>query len=231
MFKFRVENYKIQILAFFLSIVAVVGSFFAGWLLIIISPLFVFLIFKLLRVWKNKERLAYGIPAIVIGILLFFFIFSYQMANVDVQKYTYGNYEITVEPYSTPNYTKPAHVEIIYNTATNASLYYQINDTKTSKMVKSGHVDGTVSGNKTYYSFNVTMPKGIYYMKFKVGNNTTYGGEIIREQPDGLFSYFLFMSGGYLIGLLSILYTLLIFGVHAIRKTQEIAKLRNERRN
>ncbi|NPA74864.1 MAG: hypothetical protein GXO25_02135 [Euryarchaeota archaeon] len=223
-----IKKYWRQIASFLLSIGAVLGSFFAGWLLIVLSPIFVFLIFKFLGVWKNKERLGYGLAALLIGILLFFFIFSYQMDNVETQKYEYGNYEIVIHGYSTPNASRPAYISVTYAKATNATLNYEVVNTETQKVFKRGYVIGTISNNKTHYYFNVTVTKGIYFLKLQVGNDTSYGGEILRAEPSELFHYFLFMSGGYVIVLLAVLYSLLIFGVHSIRRTQELNRLRYE---
>ncbi len=222
------NGYWRQILAFLISLGAVVASFFAGWLFIILSPVFVFLIFKFLGVWKNKERLAYGLTAIFLGIIIFFFLFSYQMQEVPVQKYTYGNYDIVIHNYSTPDPNVPARVDVEYKSSANATLHYEIINSETHRLYNSGYVRGNVTGNVTHYSFTLTVDRGIYYLKFEINNDTTYGGEIIRADHGMLFNYFLFMSGGYVIVLLAVLYSLLIFGMYSIRKAQEMTRLRYE---
>ncbi len=224
-----IKKYWRQVAAFLISLGVVVGSFFAGWLFTVLSPLFVFLVFKFIGVWKNKERITYGLAAIILGIILFFFLFSYQMADVPVQKYSYGNYEITISDYSTPDASVPAHVTVIYKTGVNATLHYEVVNTETKKVYTHGYVWGNITNNKTSYTFNVSVPKGIYFLKLEIGNDTAYGGEILRADHGMLFHYFLFMSGSYVIVLLSILYSLLIFGVHSIRKAQDINALRYER--
>lgn len=222
-----VMGQKMQILSFVIAILVVTGSFFVGWLLTVLSPIFVFLIFKFLKVWKNKERLAYGIPAIIIGVILFFFIFSHQVANVESQQFTMGDLDVKIIGYSSTNFTKPAEVDVVYAHATNASLHYVVNNTITGKVLDSGYVNGTIKNNKTYYSFTVNTTQGIYNVKIMVNNALVYG-EIIRENPDQLFKYFIYFSGIYVMAILSILYGLFIFGVHIIRRSKDMMRLRYE---
>ncbi len=210
-----------------LAILVVTGSFFAGWFLTVLAPIFVFLVFKLLYVWKTKERLALGITALIIGTLLFFFIFSYQVSDVEMQKFTSGGMEITIKPYSSMDFNKSATIQVVVPMATNSTLYYEVNSTATKQAIEKGYVNGTISGNVTRYIFNVSMSEGIYFVKFVVDERVGYG-EIIRETPNKLFNYFLTSSGGYVIGLLIILYVLFVFGIHLVRKNKELMSLRYE---
>ncbi len=223
-----VEKYKRPI-SFVIAILVVTGSFFAGWLLTVLSPIFVFLVFKFLMVWKTKERLGLGIPAIIIGIVLFFFIFSYQVANVEMQEFSNNGVEIKIVPYSTTDFNHSAKIDVTVNEATNEPLYYQINNTVTGKTVASGSVNGTVSNGHTHYTFTVNPGKGIYAVKIIAHNKPPVYGEIIRERPNQLFQYFIYYSGGYIIVLLSILYSLFIFGVYIIRRNKELMRLRYEK--
>ena len=222
-----IAGQKMQILSFVLSILAVTGSFFVGWILTVISPIIVFLIFKFLKVWKNRERLAYGIPAIIIGVVLFFFIFSHQVANVDMQTFSMGDLQVKVHGYSSTDFNKIATLEVVYAHATNSTLYYVVNNTITGHVVESGAVNGTIKDNKTYYRFSLNTTEGIYNVKITVNNALIYG-EIIRETPDKLFQYFIYFSGFAIMALLSILYGLFIFGVHTIRRSKEMMRLRYE---
>ncbi len=219
-----------KFLALILSILVVMGSFFAGWILTVSSPLFVFLIFKFLGVWRNKTRVIYGVPAIAIGAILFFLAFSYQIANVEVQEFDsyHGNFHVVVKPYSTTDFSRNTSIVITYNNETNQSLYYEITSTYTQKAYAKGYLNGTVMDNKTVYRLNMTFKQGIYYIILKMDNTTDYGGEIIRDYPNNLFGYFVYYSGLWVILWLSMLYILLIFGVHMIRKSMELRSLRYE---
>ncbi len=221
------KNQKMQMLSFVISIFVVAGSFAAGWLLTVLTPLFVFLIFKFLKVWRNRERLAYGLAAIIIGTMLFFFIFSHEVANVDTQKFGRGNLTVKITGYSSTDFNKPAVVDVIYKGKVNTTLYYEVNRTTDGSMVKSGYVNGTVQNGETHYHFTLNVTEGIYYVKIVVNKDVVYG-EVLRETPDNLFVNFIKFSGLYVIGILGVLYSLFIFGVYMIRKNQELMALRYE---
>ena len=223
--KFDTRKYEKQLMAFGISVLITIGCFFAGWLLIIISPIIIFLIFKILKVWKTKERLVYGIPAIIIGILIFFLIFSYQMSDISSQTFSGDNISLTVKPYSTSNFNKNFTMDIIYKNATNSTLHYEVRDSLSNKTVATGELTGEIKNNKTHYRINLNLGKGIYSMKLNVENHTLYG-EMIKEKPNDLFYYFIYFSGIYIMFILSALYGLFIFGVHIVRRGRDMMAMR-----
>ena len=227
--RLNIKNYKKQLMAFGISILITAGCFFAGWLLIIISPLIIFIIFKMLKVWKTKERLLYGIPAIIIGILIFFVIFSYQMSDVSSQTFSGDHMSATVRPYSTTHMERNFTMVVKYKSATNSTLHYEVTNSFSSKVIESGNVSGVIKNNETHYRFNLTLGKGIYLVKMQVGNHTVYG-ELIKEKTDELFYNFIYYSGLYIMFILSTLYGLFIFGVHVVRRGRDMMAMRYEKK-
>ncbi len=223
------KSQKKQIIAFFLSILVVIACFYGGWILVVLSPVIVFLVFKFLKVWKSKERVAYGLPAIIIAVALFMLIYAYQVSDIPSQKFYSGDnlMEITVSPYTTTDFSKNFSIQVIYSKATNSTLHYEIWDSIHNQLIDSGNLSGIIKDNKTYYSLTRSLGEGIYSLNFKVNNDVVYG-EMIKEKPEKLYQYFMYYSGFMIIGLLSILYLLFIFGVHIIRRGKEMAKLRYE---
>ena len=230
--EFKFERYRKQIIAFTASFLATAGCFFVGWILIIISPVIVFIIFKVLKVWKSKERIGYGIPAIIIGSLLFFAIFAYQMTDIPSQKFTDENMSGVIKPYSTSDFEKDFNVEITYKNTTNNTLHYVVNDALSNEEILEGDVTGEIKNNETKYKFNITVEKGIYLMRVYIGNDTNNSLylEMIKEKTSDFFYYLLYFSGVYVISILSVLYGLLIFGVHIIRRGREMMEMRYERK-
>lgn len=224
------KQYRWHLVAMVVSIPIVTGSFFVGWITTVTTPLFVFLVFKFLKVWRNKHRAIFGVPAIFVGGLLFFLIFSYQIANVEVQEFNsyHGYYHVTISPYSTTDFSRVTRIEIVYNNATNEQLHYFINSTYTNTVVKEGDLEGTIKNNKTVYHLNVTLGRGVYVLVLKMNNTTDYGGEIIRDYPNNLFSYFFYYNGLWVILWLEMLYVLLLFGVEMIRRSMDLRSLRYE---
>ncbi len=223
--KFDIRNYEKQFIGFGISILITIGCFFAGWLLIIISPIIIFLIFKALKVWKTKERLVFGISAILIGILIFFLIFSYQMSDISSQTFSEGSINAVIKPYSTSDFDKNFTIEVVYKNATNSTLHYDVKDSFSNKTVSSGELVGKILNNETHYKFNLTLGRGIYSLKLSVEDHILYG-EMIKEKPNDLFYYFIYFSGIYIMFILSALYGLFIFGIHIVRRGRDMMAMR-----
>ncbi len=224
------KSQKKQITAFFLALLVEIACFFGGWILIILSPIVVFFVFKLLKVWKNKERVAYGLPAIIIGVAIFMLIFAYQMSDTPSQRFISPDkdLELTVKPYITSNYSSNFTFEVIYKGVTNFTMQYEIRDEINNRIIEIGNISGITKNNATHYTLTKDLGEGIYLLKFQV-NKTEVEGEVIKATPGKLYQYFMYYSGIMIIALLSILYLLLLFGVHIIRRGKEIARLRYEK--
>ncbi len=223
------KSQKKQIIGFFLALLVEIACFFGGWILIILSPVIVFFVFKLLKVWKNKERVAYGLPAIIAGVAIFMLIYAYQVSDIPSQRFMEENLELVVEPYTTTDYSSNFSFQVVYHKITNSTAVYEIKDVIRNKVVDSGNISGAYKNNATYYTLTESLGEGIYSVKFTVNGNTVYG-EVIKENPEKLYQYFMYYTGIMIIVLLSILYLLLLFGVHLIRRGKEMAKLRYEKR-
>ncbi len=223
------KSQKKQIIAFFISILVVIACFYGGWILVVLSPVIVFLVFKFLKVWKSKERVGYGLPAIIIAVAIFMLIYAYQTSNIPSQKfYSDDNaLEVAVSPYTTTDYSKNFSIYIVYNKMTNSTMHYQILDAIHNQVVDHGNLSGVIKDNKTYYNLTRSLGEGMYSLEFSVDNHVV-SGEIIKEKPEKLYQYFMYYSGFLIIGLLSILYLLFIFGVHIIRRGKDMARLRYE---
>ena len=144
-----VRRYRIPI-AFAISLAVVTASFFAGWITMLTSPLFVFLVFKFLGVWRNKERAIYGSSAIAVGAVIFLLVLSQQMANVEVQEfdsYT-GNYHIKIQPFATTDFDRETSIVITYHNETNQPLRYEIKSVYDGSEYASGYLNGTVMDGK-----------------------------------------------------------------------------------
>ena len=224
-----IKSQKKQIIGFFLSILVVIACFYGGWILVVLSPVIVFLVFKFLKVWKSKERAAYGTFAIIIGVAIFMLIYAYQICDIPNAKFYTDDKAVvvTVTPYTTTDYSKNFSIHIIYNKVTNSTVHYKIQDAIHNRVVDEGNLSGVTKDNKTYYNFTHSLHEGIYSLEFSVNNHVVYG-EVIKEKPERLYQYFMYYSGFLIIGLLSILYLLFIFGVHIIRRGKEMARLRYE---
>ncbi len=209
-------KYKMQLLAFGISIAIMFGSMHL-WILTIASPVFIFLVFHFLKVWKTKERLAWGIPAVAIGIILFFFIFSYTVADMPTGNFENDDLKATIEPFSTSDMDSVFKVTVIYKGVTNHSLGYEVMDIYSGLVVQRSEVFGNVSHNTTIFHINLDLPKGVYNITFSV-ENATLSISAIKEDPMSLFSIYMLGPGVYLTLLLAALYSLLIFGIHVMRK-------------
>ncbi|OYT59348.1 hypothetical protein B6U71_02860 [Euryarchaeota archaeon ex4484_178] len=210
------KDYKMHILAFVVSIGIMFGSMHL-WILTIASPVFIFLVFHFLKVWKTKQRLLLGVPAIIIGVILFFLVFSYSVANMPTGSFENDDLKATISPFSTSNMNAKFNVTVVYGDITNHTLGYEVKDMYSELVIERSEVVGNVTGNSTVFSFSLDLPQGIYNITFKV-ENSTLSISAIKEDPMSLFSIYVMGSGIYLSLLLSALYSLLIFGIHVMRK-------------
>ncbi len=217
----ELKKYTMHIIGFAASIIAVFASM-NMWLLTILSPIFVFLILKLFKIWRSKERLAIGVPAIALGIMLFFGVFSYQISDISVQHFENYTHTLkaTVVPYSTQDISRTVYINTTYSKPTNGSLSYVVQEARQKKVVTFGEVKGNISGNVTEFHLALQLPKGVYAINLTVDNESMIVSTL-REGPWDLFILYLYFPGLYLILLLSSLYALFIFGVHIIRKGQK----------
>ncbi len=216
------KKYGKLLLGFAISTAVVFGSM-NMWLLTVISPVFVFLIFKALKIWKTKERGIYGVPAIVIGITLFFLAFSYHVASVPQGDFENENMKAVIEPYSTSNMSAIFDVTATYKGVTSQNLSYVVTDLDSNLVVKRSEVSGMVSGNLTVYHFQLNLPRGIYNITMKVNNKSLFISAV-KEDPVSLFQRYMIGPGMYLAFLLSALYLLLIIGIHIMRKGQKMGR-------
>jgi len=210
------KKYGKPLIAFAISTAVVFGSMNV-WILTIASPIFVLLVFKVLGVWRSKERGIYGSIAIVLGIMLFFLAFSYHVGNVPQGTFEKNGIKVIVEPYSTDNMNTKFNITATYQKATNSSMSYEATDISSHLVVNRGIVNGTVESNKTLYHFQLNLPKGIYNITLTVDNNTIYISAI-KEEPIELFKRYVIGPGAYLSMLLASLYILLVMGIHIMRK-------------
>ncbi len=209
-------KYKMHILAFAVSTGIMFGSMHL-WILTIASPVLIFLVFHFLKVWKTKERLLWGIPAIVLGIVLFFFVFSYTVANMPTGSFENDGLKAEIEPFSTSDMEKEFKITVVYKGVTNHSLGYQVMDIYSGLVVDRSQVEGNVTDNTTVFHLSLNLPKGIYNITFSV-ENATLSISAIKEDPMSLFNIYMLGPGVYLSLLLSALYALLLFGIHVMRK-------------
>ncbi len=216
------------IIAFVISIAVVFGSM-NMWILTIASPIFVILVFKVLGVWKSKERGIYGSVAIIIGVLLFFLAFSYHVGNVSQGNFQQDGMKVLIEPYSTDNMNAKFNISATYNHPTNSSLEYVATDVNSHLVVLNGNVSGTIENNITFYHFQLNLPKGIYNITLSVDNSTIFISAI-KEESFELFKRYVIGPGAYLSILLASLYALLVMGVHIMRKGYKMG-LRYEKKN
>jgi len=210
------KDYKMHILAFIVSIGIMFGSMHL-WILTIAAPVFIFLVFHFLKVWKTKQRLVLGVPAIVIGVILFFLVFSYTVANMPTGSFENDDLKATISPFSTSNMNAKFNVTVVYGDITNHTLGYEVKDIYSGLVIERSEVVGNVTGNSTVFSFSLDLPQGIYNITFKV-ENSTLSISAIKEDPMSLFNIYVMGPGLYLSLLLSALYSLLIFGIHVMRK-------------
>ncbi len=215
------KKYKMPIIGLLLSILVVFASMNI-WILTILSPIFVFLVLKFLKIWRSKERLVIGIPAIFLGIMLFFAVFSYQISEVPKQHFSTldNSLEVTVSPYITSDFSKRVYINATYEKGTNSSLSYVVRDMHDRKVISFGEVEGNVSGNITSYHLILNLTKGIYAINLTV-ENTTLVVAALKAKTLDIFLLYLKTPGVYLMVLLSSLYALFIFGIHIIRKAQK----------
>jgi hypothetical protein len=212
----QLKDYKMHILAFVISIGIMFGSMHL-WILTIAAPVFIFLVFHFLKVWRTKQRLALGVPAIILGVMLFFFVFSYTVANMPTGNFENDNLKATISPFSTSNMNAEFNVTVIYKGITNHTLGYEVKDIYSGLVIQRSEVAGNVSDNSTIFKFRLDLPQGIYNITFNV-ENTTLSISAIKEDPMSLFSIYVMGPGIYLALLLSALYSLLLFGIHVMRK-------------
>ncbi len=224
------KKYRYHILAFFLIIGVSFGSMYI-WALTIIMPIFAFLVLKLFKIWRTKERLLVGIPAMAIGIILFFGFLSYQVS--DLSTYQIENTEHTlkaqISPYTTSDLTKNFTVTATYKKAVNNTLKYEVTSQNPYKMVESGEVSGIIVDNTTRYNFTLSLPKGIYNINLTVENATVFIGAI-KATPADLFGMYMRSAAPMLIGLLSALYILFIYGVYMIRRGRKMREKMYEKK-
>ncbi len=208
-----------RLIAGFIISTAVVFGSMNVWILTILSPILVFLIFKVLKVWRTKERAIYGVPAIILGVLLFFLAFSYHVGAVPQGNFENESLKAVIEPYSTSNMSAVFKVKATYNGTTQENLSYVVKNIDSGTVFQRGSVNGTVRGNSTLYKFNLSLPRGIYNVTIHVGN-ATLSISAVKESPLGLFERYLMGPGLYLSLLLSSLYMLFIIGIQIMRKGQ-----------
>lgn len=210
------KKYGKPLIGFITSVVVVFGSMNV-WILTIASPIFVLLVFKVLGVWKSKERGIYGSIAIILGVMLFFLAFSYHVGNVPQGSFEKNDIKVLIEPYSTSNMDAKFNITATYQKATNSSMNYEVTDISSHLIIDRGSVNGTMENNKTLYHFQLNLPKGIYNITLTVDNNSIYISAI-KEEPTELFKRYVTGPGIYLSLLLASLYALLVMGVHIMRK-------------
>ena len=214
------KKYGRPLIGLALSIAVIFGSMNI-WILTIISPVFVFLIFKFLGVWKSKERGIYGSIAIIIGIMLFFLAFSYHVSDVPQGSFTKDGFKVTIEPYSTTNMNAQFNITTRYNETTNSSLNYSVMDQTMHRVVERGNVSGIVKDNATFYYIQLNLSKGIYTINLSV-NNKTILISAVKETPTALFGRYVRGPGLWLSLLLVSLYVLLIIGIHITRRAYKM---------
>jgi len=217
----EIGAYKMPLIGFVISLLVVFGCMNI-WTLTILSPIFVFIVLKFLKIWKSKERLLIGIPAIFVGIILFFAVFSYEISDVPIQNFESSSHSIkaTVIPYSSQNTFQKTYINVTYNGITNSTLKYRVEEAKKKIVVVSGEVKGNISGNVTEYTVALNLKKGVYAVNLTVGNDTLIVSALRLNTWD-IFILYLYFPGMYLMFLLSSLYALFIFGVHIIRRGQK----------
>ena len=224
------KKYRYHILAFFLIIGVSFGSMYI-WALTIIMPIFAFLVLKLFKIWRSKERLAIGIPAMAIGIILFFGFLSYQIS--DLSTYQTENVvhtlKVQIAPYTTSDLTKNFTINAIYKKAVNNTLKYEVTSQNPSKILESGEVSGIIVDNTTRYNFTLSLPRGIYTINLTVENTTVFIGAI-KATPGDLFGMYMRNTAPMLIGLLSALYILFIYGVYMIRRGKKMREKIHEKK-
>jgi len=219
-----IKKYQMHIIGFIVAILAVFASMYV-WLLTIISPIFVFLILKFFKIWRSKERLMVGIPAILIGIILFFGVFSYQISDISTQNFENSTHTLkaTVVPYSTEDASKAVYINTTYSKPTNSSMSYIVKEAKDQRVLTSGEVKGNVLDNVTEFHLTLKLPKGIYAINLTV-ENETITASALRETTFEIFRLYLYFPGLYLMFLLSSLYALFVFGIHIIRRGQKMGR-------
>ncbi len=210
------KKYGKPLIAFVISVAVVFGSMNV-WILTIASPIFVLLVFKVLGVWKSKERGIYGSVAIILGVMLFFLAFSYHVGNVPQGNFERNDIKVIIEPYSTSNMNAKFNITATYQKVTNSSMNYEITDISSNLVVDKGYVNGTIENNKTFYHFQLNLPKGIYNITLSVNNSSIYISAI-KEEPIELFKRYVVGPGAFLSLLLASLYALLVMGIHIMRK-------------
>lgn len=220
----NIKKYKLHIIGFIVAIFAVFATLYVRiWALIILSPIFVFLILKFFKIWKSKERLMVGIPAILIGIILFLGVSSYEISNTLVKNFENRTHTLkaTVIPYSTEDLSKLVYINTTYTRQTNSSMSYIVKEVKEQRILKSGEVKGNVLGNVTEFHLTLKLPRGIYAINLTVENETITTW-VYRETTFEIFRFYLYFPGLYWMLLLSSLYTLFIFGIHITRIGQKM---------
>ena len=210
------KKYGKPLIGFAISTAVVFGSMNV-WILTIASPIFVLLVFKVLGVWKSKERGIYGSIAIVLGVMLFFLAFSYHVGDMPQGTFDKNGIKVVIEPYSTKNMNAKFNITATYQKATNSSMSYEVTDISSYLVVDRGSVNGIIENNKTVYHFQLNLPRGIYNITLNVDNNSIYISAI-KEDPIELFKRYVTGPGVYLSMLLAALYLLLVTGIHITRK-------------
>ena len=202
---------------FLLSTLVVFGSM-NFWLLTVSSPFFVFLVFKMLKVWKTKERIVYGVPAIILGIMLFFLAFSFHIVGTPEGYFISqdGSMEATITPYSTDDPAQNFTVEVLYKNITDKDLNFQVKDVLSGYIVARGSVEGVVSNGSTLYRFTIEPDMGLYDITLSVGNEIMVISAL-KTTPMHLFGIYLKTSGLMISMLLTGLYLLLMYGIHVVR--------------
>ncbi len=205
------------LIGFIISTLVVFGSMNV-WVLTVSSPFFLYLVFKMLGVWKTNERIIYGVPAIILGVLLFFLAFSVHIMGTPQGDFRSedGSIHAIIKPYATDDMSRSFQIEVTYRGVTEESLGYKVEDIFSKRIVERGEVQGEVQGNLTKFSFQINPPKGLYDITLSVGNKSFVISAVKTTTLD-LFWIYLKSSGLMISMLLTGLYLLLMYGIHVVR--------------
>ncbi len=216
------------ILGLIVSTLVVFGSMNL-WLLTVSSPFFIFLVFKMFGVWRTKERVVYGVPAIILGVMLFFLAFSFHVVGIPQGDFENENHTLhaTIVPYSTENPGEEFDITVNYSGATDRELLFSVRDVQSGIIVDRGSVEGIVEGNKTIYNFTINPDPGLYDITLSVGNESLVISAV-KTTPTNLFLVYMRTSGLMISMLLTGLYLLLLYGIHVVRVGYGLGKKSEE---